>query len=255
MKATKSLLVLWQDKESTLYFHVGTLSYDGKKYMFEYTHHSNSLRNVHNALENGYRPHPAFPELEKKYESDNLFPAFNRRIPSSDRVDYIEILNNLQLPMDADRMDILRKTRGMLSGDHYSFEEPLRLNNKNNLQSHFYISGMRHQKLPANWSSKVYPNSKLTVVPEHDNKHDPYAVKIKTEDGQMLGYIPGVYAQAVKALIARGIDVKLTVSETQPTYAPQWWVRVHLCASLSTGKDQMNVPIVKELEDLIFQVA
>ena len=54
----KSLLFIWRDKKMRLYFHVGTLTFDGGKYMFEYTYHSDALRKVHDALEHGYRLHP-----------------------------------------------------------------------------------------------------------------------------------------------------------------------------------------------------
>src|SRR5690625_1285664 len=137
----KSLLLVWRDKKSSLYFHVGTLNYNGTKYEFEYTHQSNANRKVHDAMKHGYRPHPAFVDLKKKYESSKLFPAFDRRIPSKDRVDYLKILKDLNLPVDADRMDILSKTRGIISSDPYFFEEPLRMNEMDNtLSTNFYVS-------------------------------------------------------------------------------------------------------------------
>src|SRR5690625_6287851 len=110
MNKVKSLLVNWRDKKTTLYFHIGTLNYDGQSYTFEYTHHSMGSRKIHDAFECGYKLHPAFTELEKKYKSDVLFPAFDRRVPSSDRVNYLEILDDLGLPLEADRMDIDRKS-------------------------------------------------------------------------------------------------------------------------------------------------
>ncbi|WP_163969660.1 hypothetical protein [Oceanobacillus halotolerans] len=127
MKFVKSLLVLWKSKHTNVYYHIGTLTFNGEVYVFQYTFHTDTYRKVHDALRNGYRLHPAFPKLEKKYESSTLFPAFDRRIPSHDRVDYQGILNSLGLPPEADRMDILRETRGILARDSYSFEEPLRL--------------------------------------------------------------------------------------------------------------------------------
>lgn len=255
MNTVKSLLVNWRDKKTTLYFHIGTLNYDGQSYTFEYTHHSMGSRKIHDAFKYGYNLHPAFTELEKKYKSDVLFPAFDRRVPSSDRVNYLEILDDLGLPLEADRMDMLRETRGMISSDPYFFEEPLRLNSMNELISHFYISGMRHRNLPKDWSTVVKLGDNLIATQEKDNKYDSNAVRLSTTDGLWLGYIPGVYAQAVSALLDREVDVKLTINEKRPTYAPQWWIRINLEASLNKVKDEGFFFAMNELDELIFQVA
>ncbi|MBU5343676.1 HIRAN domain-containing protein [Caldifermentibacillus hisashii] len=249
----KSLLVTWKDTKSNLYYHVGTLNYDGEKYLFVYTIQSNSHRKVKEALQNGYRPHPAFPDLHKEYISNKLFSAFDRRIPSHDRVDYDEVLKSLGLPKDADRMDILRETRGMISGDHYSFEEPLRLFHDNHFETNFYINGMRHQSLGEDWSTMVKPGDTLNAVPEKNNVADPYAVRIETVSGKCLGYIPGIYAQAVSALINNKMQLQLTVINTQPEKAPQWWVRVSLKGHLNLQTLTNNNR--QELEELIQKVA
>src|SRR5699024_4073333 len=111
-------------------------------YTFEYTHHSKANRKVNDALKRGYCLHPAFLDLKKKYVSSKLFLAFNRRIPSKAPVDYKKILEDLKLPADADRMDILCKTRGIISSDPYFFEEPLKDNEASTeLTTHFYIMG------------------------------------------------------------------------------------------------------------------
>lgn len=80
-----------------------------------------------------------------------MFPAFARRIPSPNRIDYEDILNELSLPNDADQMDILCATRGMIGKNPYFFAEPLYLINDKILTNHFYISGMQYSKLPNNW--------------------------------------------------------------------------------------------------------
>lgn len=253
MHSIKSLLVVWKSKDKNLYFHVGTLSHDGEKYIFEYTHHSDAHRKVHDAIRNGYRPHPAFPDIKKIYIADSLFPSFDRRIPSSDRVDYKNILLNLKLPSDADRMDILRETRGILSGDAYSFEEPLKLYDDYRFETNFYINGMRHQNLPENWVKLLSVGTPLKVVPDYDNEFDPFAVKIETIVGLHLGYIPGVSAQAVKALVERGAKLSFSVKEIKSTLAPQWWVRVNLNGSLEINSS--GILNEKDFEGLILKVA
>lgn len=238
MSSINSLLVIWQNKTNLLYYHVGTLSFDGNYYTFTYTHHENSHRTVQEALQNGYHLHPSFPILEKEYKSENLFPTFDRRIPSLEREDFKEIITDLGLPAHPDRMDILKATRGILSGDTYSFEQPLRMKN-NVLQTHFYINGMRHRNLPGSWSSLIHVNEKLLLLPEPTNPKDSRAVRIETNSGLHLGYVPGFYAEAINSLIANKANITLTIREIRPDSSPQWWVSIEFSCDLSTLDTQI----------------
>lgn len=80
---------------------------------------------------------PAFPEIDKAYRSKKLFPAFDRRIPSSDRHDFDAIIKDLGLDQEASKMEILRATRGRLAADTYSFEQPIRREEDGKLRSSF----------------------------------------------------------------------------------------------------------------------
>ncbi|MET3683042.1 hypothetical protein ABID56_001132 [Alkalibacillus flavidus] len=219
-----------------MYYHIGTLTYHGERYTFEYSHKSESPRNVHEAIRQGYRLHPAFPNLNKTYESEKLFTTFNRRIPDHTRIGFEEILEELSLSEDADRMDVLRETRGVLSGDPYSFEEPLRLH-EDILHSNFYINGMRHNnKLPENWSEFLKPGDQLVPEVDEDNSFDQYAVRIMNTEGLFIGYVPGIYAQAVHSLLKNNENVVLEVKKVRSYYTPQWWVKVKLTATVNFDK-------------------
>lgn len=242
----KSLLFIWRDKNSSLYFHIGTLTYDGEMYSFEYTYHSKENRKLFDAMKHGFTYHPAFKDIKKKYTSTALFPAFDRRAPSPERIDYFDILSDLNLSFDADRMDMLKKTRGIISNDPYFLESPLRLKNNNKLVTDFYISGMRHRELSSEWENSVEIGDTLTPVLEEDNTVDPYAIKLMTNNDLWLGYVPGVYAQAVHALIKRKENIEIVVEAMRTNYAPQWWVKVSFESSLSAGKNKMS-----ELSELV----
>ncbi|NIK12444.1 HIRAN domain-containing protein [Alkalibacillus almallahensis] len=250
MNKVKSLLVIWKDFKTNLYYHVGTLNYDGNRYVFEYSFKSESPRNVYAALEQGYRLHPAFPELTKTYQSTSLFSTFNRRIPDENRIGYVNILEELSLNSNADRMDLLQATRGVLSGDPYSFEEPLRLN-ENTLTSNFYINGMRHNSaLPENWPEHIHIGDSLTAKLEEDNEYDRFAVGIYHETGIFLGYVPGIYAQAIYALIKNNENISIIVKNTRPNYASQWWIQVTFKATIHLNNhdyDQFNDLIIENI--------
>lgn len=250
MKKVKSLLVVWKNSVNNLYYHVGTLTYNGENYSFQYTHFSDSPRTVKEAQKEGYQLHPAFPELKKKYESPDLFPAFDRRIPDKSRVGFQHILNELQLSSYADRMDILRETRGALAGDPYTFEEPLRLED-NKINSRFYINGMRHQNLPKTLFENLTIGETLAVEIAEDNPVDKYAVNIFTSQGLLLGFVPGIYAQAIYSLLKQGKEIDLRIKALKPNYAPQWWVQVQLETFLDLSKDDREQK--KIFESFLFQ--
>lgn len=248
----KSLLLIWRDEKSSLYFHVGTLTYDGYVYKFEYTHQSKVERRVNDAINHGYTLHPAFPRLTKKYESEKLFPAFARRIPSRNRIDYEEVLKQLSLPKEADQMNILRATRGIVGNNPYFFDEPLRLVNNNMLTNCFYISGMRYSDLPENWYSSIQKGEELILEPDLNNTVDPNAVKISTKNKVRLGYVPGVFAKAIGALLERNVKMNVIIDEINPTYTPQWWLRVNF---KSTLEQEQSTKDILELDGLVLFAA
>ncbi|AQS53416.1 hypothetical protein BW727_101046 [Jeotgalibaca dankookensis] len=227
MNNIQTLLVVWQEENSRSYYHIGTLSYYNGFYEFNYTSREKKGQ-LGDALEHGYVKHPLFPDPDKKYRSKKLFPAFNQRIPSSNRKDYDSILDELGLGQDANQMDILRATRGRLAGDSYSFEQPLRIEEDNRLSSRFFIHGMRYQNLPEDWYSIVTKNPTLYLKSEPNNEYDEYAVAIYTYRGFCLGYVPAFYSKAISSLIKQDLIPKIRVVRVNKQSDPHWWVQVDL---------------------------
>lgn len=237
MNKVKTLIVVWQDEDSRLYYHIGTLSHYNDHYEFEYTSTKLGNRKLGDAIEHGYMIHPAFPYTNKIYYSKTLFPAFDRRIPSSDRDDYYAILADLGLNENASKMDILQATRGRLASDTYSFEQPLRLEEDGKIHSSFFIHGMRHQNLPIEWSSWIKEYSQLKLVQEPTNIYDSYAVAIYTENEKKLGYIPNFYSQAIFSLIENGALPLVYVTYLNEKSHPHWWVKVKFECTVSLEQE------------------
>ena len=76
------------------------------------------------ALRNGYRLHPSFPEIGKEYESKFLFSAFLRRLPDRNRKDYAPIFVELGVTDESSDFDLLAITGGKLNSDSYEFVKP-----------------------------------------------------------------------------------------------------------------------------------
>lgn len=100
------LTVLWHGEP------VGTLSYDGVLYQFEY------LPDVVVSL-------PGLPRQSSRYSCGELFPLFAQRLMSRRRPDRPAWLKSLGLNEDATEMQILAASRGRRVGDYIELQ-PLR---------------------------------------------------------------------------------------------------------------------------------
>src|SRR5699024_4427213 len=226
MSKVKTLLVVWQDEVSRLFYNIGTLSHYNDYYGFTYTSIDSGPRKLGDALKQGYMIHPAFPDVDKTYRAKTLFPAFDRCIPSPDRADFEAILADLDLEKDASKMEILRATRGRLANDSYSFEQPLRREQDGKLHSSFFIHGMRHRELPDEWAYWLTESRLLKLIHEPTNSKDSNAVGIYTMDDKMLGYVPNFYSQAIASLIKHGASPVVRVTHLNEKSHPHWWVKV-----------------------------
>lgn len=225
----KELNVIWQDKVTRSCFHIGTLSYDQETYVFNYHRDASSFKE---ALEHGYKPHPLFPDINKMYTSRELFIAFDRRIPSKNRQDYSMILNDFGLNEDAEKMDILKATRGKIANDTYSLEEPIIQNENHEIQTSFYIQGMRHQNHLDQFEKKINYDTTLVLKKEPENPHDPWAIGIYTKHDTKLGYVPRYYSKFISLLMDVDTKIDLRIVYINERSTPHWWVKVHLCAPL-----------------------
>lgn len=225
MNKHESLWLVWQNVNTRLFYHVGTLSFYNNQYTFQYTYQSNGPQKVNDALKNGYLLHPMFPDIKKEYKSKNLFGTFKRRLPSEIRVDFKEILSDLSLSEDYSEMELLERTRGKLGGDQYSFEKPLKIF-EGVLKTSFYINGMSYQELPQNWSEILKSHKKIFLKLEPENPIDENAIAIYTEFNIKLGYVPRFYASGISALIKNGMEPKVSINYIKESSTSSWWVKL-----------------------------
>lgn len=226
MTEQQSLWVVWQNIETRLNYHIGTLSYVDEHYEFTYTFASEGPQKVRDALANGYILHPSFPVLDKTYISNKMFVAFDRRLPSEIRSDFGHILKEFHLTEGCSKMDLLEQTRGKLANDTYSFEKPLRIVNGKLITS-FFINGMRHQNnLPENWHEILRSFQTIVLKPEPNNVIDTNAIAIYTALDIKLGFVPRFYATGISALLAMGMKPKVTINYINEKANSDWWVKL-----------------------------
>ncbi|GAB3042364.1 HIRAN domain-containing protein [Virgibacillus ainsalahensis] len=158
-------------------------------------------------MDNGYRPHLAFPDTNKVYTSDKLFGPFARRLPDPRRPDYQTFLQNLGLPLDCTEMDVqLYVSGGILATDSYEFVSPIYLEN-NYFDLNFFVAGWRYYE-----GERVIDHlRKGNVVDfslDSENTEDDKAVLVMTVNGEKLGYIPAFYSGWMYEIIQKNATTK-----------------------------------------------
>ncbi|MDF0727152.1 HIRAN domain-containing protein [Cytobacillus sp. S13-E01] len=240
MSIVQTLWVVWQSPTNRLFYHVGTLSFFNAHYEFRYVKGNNDHLKLNDAIRNGYILSPAFPDPDKVYKSDQLFPAFNRRLPTPNRADFAEILKDLGLNEECTKMELLEETRGRLANDTYSFERPLRVEKDEKVHTSFYIHGMRHRELPSEWPTWLNVDSEVVLKRESDHSVDPNAVAIHTLSGKHIGYVPGFYANGVSALLDNGAIPLVKVKSINADSTPHWWVKVSFESDIPVPKEEIG---------------
>ena len=113
----KKLFLVWYEKENKILNLIAELSYDGKLYEFKYLNYETSELQLFskNGLFYG------FDNINKIYQSSELFPSIYGRIPTPKRVDYDKILKEYNLDISATSFEVLEKTKGEISTDKFIF--------------------------------------------------------------------------------------------------------------------------------------
>lgn len=107
------LYLVWESKKSGKRYVVGRLT-KNNQYKFQY------FRNITKALEDGFSLLLCFPELEKIYKSEKLFPVFSSRLPDKKRKDIQRILVKYGLE-EYDEYELLKRSGTKLPIDNLEF--------------------------------------------------------------------------------------------------------------------------------------
>ena len=186
-KTSKFLYLIWKDPITRTNFTIGKIS-RSKKYTFEY------CGDFAKAETCGWSRLESFPD-EKIYESEVLFPVFASRLPDKKRRDIDKILEKYELPK-YDEFELLRKSEGRLPIDTYSFIDPI-FPELETVQRDFYIMGIRYH-MPCKGENcdllpKVNIGDEVYFEKEPQNQYDSNALRILTQNGDFLGYVPRYY--------------------------------------------------------------
>jgi len=204
------LLLIWKEPKTKKRFTVGELSKNGQfefSYGYEYQE----------ALRAGFELLIAFPDKDKTYRNDDLFPVFASRLPDPRRKGIEVILRKYGL-QKYDAYELLKRSGAKLPIDNLEFIDPILNNEEKSIVRNFFVAGTgfslgcRGDHCAESLSLTV--NDEVLLDPEPENAHDPFAIKITdNKSGSVLGYLPRYYAQGVTDLIKSNAKICCKVVE------------------------------------------
>ncbi|WP_407270103.1 HIRAN domain-containing protein [Radiobacillus sp. PE A8.2] len=224
------LWLIWQNQETRQRYHVGNLFHEDGQYTFSYEL-SGKRRTLTEAMENGYKPHLSFRDVEKTYVSDRLFGPFARRLPDKRRPDFNEILKDYGLPLDYTEMDLLRATGGRLDTDPYEFVAPICVLD-DNFYFDFYIAGWRYYdgyKIENQIQAGSHVNFQLEPSNDKDNKA---VIVLSDSQGHKFGYIPAFYSGFMFDVMDNNLEYEAKIEKVNPYAKPQLKVNISIVGRL-----------------------
>lgn len=186
------LYLIWKNPQNRMRYIVGYLK-KNNKYEFTYD------KNVQEYIKKGFDLLVSFPNVNKKYISNNIFSEFLSRIPGPTRVDIDEILKKYNLN-SYDAFELLKRSGGKTSLDTLEFIDPILNLRSKNITREFYIAGTRYN-CNKEWEDKIKINDFVTLKKESDNEYDKYAVKMIINNC-FVGYVPKYYSEIISKFLS-----------------------------------------------------
>lgn len=192
----KTLYVAWQDSATRQWYPVGRLDRKGGGYSFVYT------KAVEKA--SAFRPFGGMPDVEVEYYSDLLFPIFvNRTLPKT-RPEYAKYLNWLGINSSQDDLMLeLSRSFGAKATDTleiFPLPEPTE---EGMYEVYFFSRGHKYFVQDDSATQIAMEKSNhLFLMQDIQNKNDPYAFMLRTDDPvSLVGYIPRYFTRDISTLI------------------------------------------------------
>lgn len=150
-------MLIWKNQHNRSRFKIGILSYD-KKYTFKYVNPE-----LDDVLDSSFESFSGFEDVNRVYESKELFANIETRLPSPARADYLSILNSYNLEINSSKFDILKETKWRLITDNYEF---VPFFDKNKIE--FDVYGTRHCDYIKRYKNLICINDKLLLELDSD---------------------------------------------------------------------------------------
>lgn len=212
-----TLYLAWQHRSSRRWFPVGRLIRHGSGHGgFEFTYIQGAKEAEESA---GFRTIPAFPSLERRYRSSELFPTFRNRVMNAGRIDRPIYLQQLGLNAEeCDELTELSVSGGRSYTDSFEVFPPIEPDPDGVFRTQLMLHGLRHTNPDAITAAQnLQPGKELRVAVELNNPVATHAILVYTQDYYVLGWLPRYVAEGIH----RGADwtiadAKATVARVSP---------------------------------------
>ncbi|MGA2059132.1 MAG: HIRAN domain-containing protein [Thermoguttaceae bacterium] len=193
------LFVAWRsrDQNNEAWGPVGMLVHDVGVYRFCYTYGAEKLL--------GFQPFPGMDDLNKVYESEELFPLFSNRLLPRTRPEYEAFLRwgGFESGSQPDPITVLGITGGIRQTDSIEVfpcairEEFCGYFNK------FFLHGVSWMPPAAiERVNRLISGEKLSLMPDPCNHFDHNAVALRTDtERTLIGYVPRYLARDILHLL------------------------------------------------------
>lgn len=238
---TRTFFLGWQDHATRAWYPIGRLDAqaDHKHYRFSYTRGAMDAQR-----KSGFAPLYDFPDFEKIYESDRLFPLFKNRSMTPGRRGFQQYLQLLDLEgMEPDPLEIMAVDGGFRATDSYEVFPKISKDEKGCFQTRFFLHGWRHANEAAQKRlENLHAGENLYVTVELTNPKTTTAVQIQSEDYHVLGWAPRYLVHHLVHAIANAPDViKAKMVRFNPMPAPsKQRVLIELSGHLPEGYNPME---------------
>lgn len=241
-----SLFLAWQSPDSRMWFPVGRLDadVDRSNYLFQY---------VRGALEardrGGFRPLVSFPDLTKRYESDQLFSLFRNRVLDEHRRGFHDYLSSLALDRN-DPIAILAITGGERQTDSFEVFPKIEKATDGSFSCRFFLHGLRHLSTELQRrAALLQPGESLGVSVELTNPATGVSIQLTTRDYSFVGWAPKYLVHDLLRAIASGPEIGAKVIRVNsPDVPANRRVLVefsgHLPADVEPMSDEQFLPLV-----------
>ena len=201
MTDTKTLFFAWQDKVGTRgWFPLGRLDarLSEPHYRFRYVQGAMLAHD-----KTGFEPLYDFPSFNKSYESQELFPLFQNRVLTPRRPDFKEYLRLLDLPEQANPMEILSVDGGYRATDSFEVFPKIERREDGTFRCRFFLHGWRYMNEQAQRKvESLCAGDPLHVAIELTNPTAREPMQIQTKDRYVIGWAPNYLVAAFLRAIA-----------------------------------------------------
>lgn len=182
------------------------------RYQFHY------LRNVRRAQDRGFRPFPEFPDLERAYRSDRLFPLLANRLMPESRPDFAEYLEQHDLVKgSSDRDELLRRVDGSRATDRIALIEWPKRGRQPQTFVHFFVRGVAETVGAEEAIDALRADDPIEAS---DMPPDRDVIPLETPQGEALGYLPWTLHRRVVANGSSGPPFRIRVVQVNRPPAP-----------------------------------